>query len=172
MDLNNYIRDIPDFPKKGILYKDITTLLKDKTAFSEAINQLYNRHKNNNISKVVGIEARGFIFGSSLAFKIGCGFVPIRKPNKLPYKTYNQEYSLEYGTDTIEIHTDAINKNDNILLVDDVLATGGTACAAIELLEKFDCNLLECLFILEISVLKGSSKILNKKKNYFTLLKS
>ncbi len=172
MDFNNYIRDIPDFPKKGILYKDITTLLKDKAAFSETINQLYKRHKNNNISKVVGIEARGFIFGSSLAYKIGCGFVPIRKPNKLPYNTYTQDYSLEYGTDKMEIHTDAINKNDNILLVDDVLATGGTVCAAIELLEKFDCNLLECLFILEISALKGSSKILNKKKNYFTLLKS
>ncbi|MBF96334.1 MAG: Adenine phosphoribosyltransferase [Alphaproteobacteria bacterium MarineAlpha9_Bin4] len=172
MDLNNYIRDIPDFPKKGILYKDITTLLKDKTAFSETLNQLHIRHKNNNISKVVGIEARGFIFGSSLATKLGCGFVPIRKPNKLPYKTYNQSYSLEYGTDIMEIHIDAIDKNDNIILVDDVLATGGTAFAAIELLERFNCNLLECLFILEISELKGAKKILNKNKKYFSLIKS
>ena len=172
MDLINYIRDIPDFPKKGILYKDITTLLKDKDAFSETINQLYLRHKENNITKVIGIEARGFIFGASLANKLGCGFVPIRKPSKLPYKTYAQEYSLEYGTDKMEIHTDAISKNENLLLVDDVLATGGTACAAIDLIKKFDCNLLECLFILEISALEGAEKFLNKKIDYFALLKS
>ena len=172
MDLNNYIRDIPDFPKKGILYKDITTLLKDKVAFYETINQLYLRHKESNINKVIGIEARGFIFAASLASKIGCGFIPIRKPNKLPYKTYAQEYSLEYGTDKMEIHTDAIDKNDNLLLVDDVLATGGTACAAIDLVKKFDCKLLECLFILEISALKGAVKLLEKKVDYFSLLKS
>jgi len=171
MDLSSYIRDIPDFPKKGILYKDITTLLKNNTAFSEVINILYMRHKENKISKVIGIEARGFIFGSSLATKLSCGFVPIRKPGKLPHKTYYKNYKLEYGSDTLEIHTDAISKDERILLIDDVLATGGTACASIELLERFKCKLVECLFILEISGLKGYKEILKKKKSYFSLIK-
>ncbi len=171
MDFSSYIRDIPDFPKKGIVYKDITTLLKNSTAFSEVINILYMRHKESKISQVVGIEARGFIFGSSLATKLSCGFVPIRKPGKLPYKTYNKDYKLEYGNDTLEIHTDAISKDENILLLDDVLATGGTACASIELLEKFKCNLVECLFIIEITGLKGYEEIIKKKKSYFSLIK-
>ena len=171
MDFSSYIRDIPDFPKKGIVYKDITTLLKNSTAFSEVINILYMRHKESKISHVVGIEARGFIFGSSLATKLSCGFVPIRKPGKLPYKTYNKDYKLEYGNDTLEIHTDAISKDENILLLDDVLATGGTSCASIELLEKFNCNLVECLFILEITGLKGYKEIIKKKKSYFSLIK-
>ena len=171
MDLFNYIRDIPDFPKKGILYKDISPLLKSKKAFSYTTEQFYMRHKSNKIDLVVGIEARGFIFGSSLANKLNCGFVPIRKSNKLPYDTFKQTYNLEYGTDTVEIHKDAIGNKNNILLIDDVLATGGTVSAAIELLENFNCDLLECLFLLELSFLKGSDKILNRKKNYFSLLK-
>ena len=170
MDLITYIRDIPDFPKKGILYKDISPLIQNKKAFSYSTEQLYTRHKKSKIDLVIGIEARGFIFGSSLANKLGCGFVPIRKPNKLPYKTYKQSYNLEYGTDCIEIHKDAINNNDNVLLVDDVLATGGTAWAALALLENFNCNLVECLFLLEISFLKGFEKILQKRKKYFSLL--
>lgn len=172
MDLKSYIRDIPDFPKKGILYKDITTLLKNKEAFSETINIFYKRHKKNNVQKIVGIEARGFIFGAALAYKLGCGFVPIRKPYKLPYKTFHQEYKLEYGYDTIEIHTDAIKENENILLIDDVLATGGTINASLELMEKFKCSILECLFILEIASLQGYKKILQKKKRYYSILKS
>ncbi len=171
MDLINYIRDIPDFPKKGILYKDISPLLKSKKAFSYTTEQFYMRHISNKIDLVVGIEARGFIFGSSLANKLDCGFVPIRKSNKLPYNTFKQTYNLEYGTDTVEIHKDAIGNKNNILLIDDVLATGGTVSAAIELLENFNCNLLECLFLLELSFLKGSDKILNRKKKYFSLLK-
>ena len=171
MDLINYIRDIPDFPKKGILYKDISPLLQNKKAFSYTMEQFYARHKHNNIDKIIGIEARGFIFGAALANKLGCGFIPIRKPNKLPYKTFKQKYSLEYGTDTVEIHKDAIENDDNILLIDDVLATGGTACAAIDLLENFNCNLLECLFLLELTFLDGVNKILEKRKKSFSLLK-
>lgn len=172
MNFSNYIRDIPDFPKKGILYKDITTLLGDQSAYTEIVNQLFNRHKNNSIDKVVGIESRGFIFGASLATRLGCAFVPIRKPNKLPYKVYSKEYDLEYGTDTLEIHIDAIKKKDRVVLIDDVLATGGTASAAIDLLERFDCSLIECLFIIEIVTLKGFSKIIDKKKSFFSFIKS
>ena len=171
MDLVNYIRDIPDFPKKGILYKDISPLLQNKKSFSYAIDQFCIRHKNNKIDKIIGIEARGFIFGAALANELGCAFIPIRKPNKLPYKTFKQKYSLEYGTDTVEIHKDAIENDDNILLIDDVLATGGTACAAIDLLENFNCNLLECLFLLELTFLDGVNKILEKRKKSFSLLK-
>ena len=171
MDLINYIRDIPDFPKKGILYKDISPLLQNKKAFSYTMEQFYIRYKHNKIDKIIGIEARGFIFGAALANKLGCGFIPIRKPNKLPHKTFKQNYSLEYGTDTIEIHKDAIENDDNILLIDDVWATGGTACAAIDLLENFNCNLLECLFLLELTFLDGVNKILEKRKKSFSLLK-
>ena len=171
MDLVNYIRDIPDFPKKGILYKDISPLLQNKKAFSYTIEQFYIRHKNNKIDKIIGIEARGFIFGAALANELGCAFIPIRKPNKLPYKTFKQKYSLEYGTDTVEIHKDAIENDDHILLIDDVLATAGTACAAIDLLENFNCNLLECLFLLELTFLDGVNKILEKRKKSFSLLK-
>ena len=171
MDLINYIRDIPDFPKKGILYKDISPLLQNKKAFSYTMEQLYIRYKHNKIDKIIGIEARGFIFGAALANELGCAFIPIRKPNKLPYKTFKQKYSLEYGTDTVEIHKDAIENDDNILLIDDVLATGGTACAAIDLLENFNCNLLECLFLLELTFLDGVNKILEKRKKSFSLLK-
>ena len=170
MDLINYIRDIPDFPKKGILYKDISPLLQNKKAFSYTTDQFYKRHLDNKIDLIVGIEARGFIFGSSLANKLGCGFVPIRKPHKLPHDTFKQNYSLEYGTDSIEIHKDALKNKDNVLLIDDVLATGGTACAAIDLLENFNSNLVECLFVLELSFLKGIDKILKRKKKYFSLL--
>ncbi len=170
MDLINYIRDIPDFPKKGILYKDISLLLQNKKAFYYTTEMFYNRHKNSNIDIIVGIEARGFIFGSSLANRLRCGFVPIRKSNKLPHKTFKKSYSLEYGIDSLEIHKDAIKNNFNVLLIDDVLATGGTACAAIDLLENFNINLIECLFLLEISFLKGYNRILKQRKKYFSLL--
>ncbi len=171
MNLNKYIRDIPDFPEKGIIYKDITPLLKSKVAYTYLISKLYNRYKKFNIDIVVGIEARGFIFGSSLATKLKCGFVPIRKKNKLPYKVIKKKYKLEYGYDTIEIHKDSIKKTNRVLLIDDVIATGGTVHAAIQLLNKFKCNIVECCFILEIEKLKGINKV-KKKIAFYSVLKS
>ena len=171
MDLNKYIRDIPDFPKKGIVFKDITTLLNNSKAYSKTIDILCDRYKDKNITKVIGVEARGFIIGASLSTKLECGFVPIRKVNKLPYKTYKYEYSLEYGTDCIEIHKDAIIKTDNVVLIDDVLATGGTIEAALKLIDNFKCNLVECAFLIELAFLKGKEKLENSQTNYYSLLK-
>ena len=166
MDLNKYIRDIPDFPEKGIIFKDITPLLKSKVAYTYLISKLYNRYKKFNIDIVIGIEARGFIFGSSLATRLKCGFVPIRKKNKLPYSVLKKKYKLEYGYDTIEIHKDSIKKTNRVLLIDDVIATGGTVSAAIQLLNKFKCNIVECCFILEIEKLQGIKKVKEKIKSY------
>ena len=161
MNLSKYIRDIPDFPKKGIVYKDITPLLQSSKAFSYLLNILYKRYKNQNLDLILGVEARGFIFAASLATKLGCGFVPIRKKNKLPYKTFSAKYQLEYGHDIIEIHKDSIKKNAKVLIVDDVLATGGTINASLELLSNFDCKLYECCFIIQLMNLNG---IFNIKK--------
>ena len=171
MDFNKYIRDIPDFPKKGIVFKDITTLLSDSEAYTKTIDMLFERYTDKNITKVIGIEARGFIIGASLSTKLECGFVPIRKVNKLPYETYRYEYSLEYGTDSIEIHKDAISKTDNVVLIDDVLATGGTIEAAVKLISNFKCNLIECAFLIELAFLNGKKKLENNQTNYFSLLK-
>ena len=171
MNLNNYIRDIPDFPKKGIVYKDITTLLKDATAYTFVINKLFDRYKDQRIDKVIGIEARGFIIAASLATKLNCGMIPIRKVNKLPYKTYKYEYQLEYGKDCMEMHIDAIAPNDNILLVDDVLATGGTIEAAIKILKNFNYNLVECAFLIELLFLNGKNRISEKNINHYSLIK-
>lgn len=170
MDLNKYIRDIPDFPKKGIVYKDITTLLKNSEAYNFVINQLFDRYKHKRIDKVIGIEARGFILAASLATKLNCGMVPIRKINKLPYKTYKYEYTLEYGKDCIEVHQDAVDVNDNVILIDDVLATGGTVEAAISLLQNFKCNLVECAFLIELLFLKGNNKISKKNFTHYSVL--
>jgi len=161
MDLKQFIRNIPDFPKEGILFRDITTLLKSNKAFNYALEALYNQIVDKNITKVVAIESRGFIFGSLLAHKLNAGFIPIRKPNKLPAEKLSQEYALEYGTDKIEIHKDAISPNDNVLLHDDLLATGGTMLAACKLIENLGGNIKQISFLIELEALKGR-ELLNK----------
>ena len=162
-DLKQYIRDVPDFPKKGIIFKDITTLLKNPIAMKLTLDILYARVKDLRIDKVVGIEARGFIFGALLAEKLNAGFIPVRKPGKLPAEVYSQTYDLEYGTDTIEIHKDAISIGDRILLHDDLLATGGTAKAACDLIEKIGGTIVEALFIIELGFLNGRDQLRNYK---------
>ncbi len=149
------IRNIPDFPKPGIQFKDITTVLKDPGFFAFILNALTKIYSKKDITKVVCIESRGFILGGALAFNIGAGFVPIRKPGKLPAATYSKTYALEYGTDTLEIHKDAITHEDIVLLHDDLLATGGTALAATELLRNFNPNKIFLSFLCELSFLKG-----------------
>ena len=158
-DLKNYIRSIKDFPKQGIMFRDITTLLKKPDALKETINQLYDIAKDKNINKVVGIESRGFILGGALAEKLGCGFVPVRKPNKLPAERISESYYLEYGEDKIEIHKDAIQKGDRVLMHDDLLATGGTMEAACKLIEKLGGEVVQISFIIELSFLNGRDKL-------------
>jgi adenine phosphoribosyltransferase len=159
MDLKKFIRDVPDFPIEGIVFKDITTLLIDHEASNYTLETLYNLCKNKGITKVVGIESRGFIFGNALALKLGVGFVPIRKPGKLPAETVSESYQLEYGTDTIEIHKDALAPDDKVLLHDDLLATGGTMEAAAKLIEKLGAQVCQISFLIELSFLKGRDKI-------------
>ena len=157
--IEELIRDIPDFPKAGIQFKDITPLLQDPERVREAVTSFAKSLEGKTIHKVVGIEARGFLFGMLLAEKLNAGFVPIRKPGKLPYKTFSEEYDLEYGSNTLEIHQDAIKKGENVIIHDDVLATGGTAEAACKLVERMGGNIVECNFIMELSFLKGADKI-------------
>ena len=159
MELKKLIRDVPDFPKKGIVFKDITTLLKDSRGLSAAAEKLYELAKNKMITKVAGIESRGFILGGLLADKLNAGFIPIRKPKKLPSETISESYSLEYGTDSIEIHKDAIVKGDKVLLHDDLLATGGTMEAACKLIEKLGGEVVQISFIIELDFLKGRDKL-------------
>ncbi len=156
--IKNSIRDIIDFPKKGIVFKDITTAIKDKEIFKIITDELYEKFKNKKIDYVVGIESRGFIFGAPLAYKLNCGFVPVRKPNKLPAEVISQEYELEYGTDKIEIHKDALKKGDRVLITDDLLATGGTAQAAVQLVSKI-AEVEAVAFIIELTDLKGREKL-------------
>ncbi|VXB89493.1 adenine phosphoribosyltransferase [Maribacter litoralis] len=159
MDFKSFIRDVPNFPKEGVIFKDITLLLQNPEMLkqtAEALAQLLNDQK---IDKVVGMESRGFIFGPILASKLNAGFVPIRKPGKLPYTTLSETYDLEYGTDTLEIHIDSITKGDRVLIHDDVLATGGTASAACKLVEKLGGTIVQCNFLIELSFLEGVSKI-------------
>lgn len=153
------IRDIPDFPKEGILFKDITTLLRDPRAFQMTIDALGDRFKNSAIDYVVGIESRGFIFGGPIAYKLGVGFVPVRKPGKLPGATTRIEYQLEYGTDALEIHMDAIEPGKRVLVVDDLLATGGTVKATIDLCEKIGAQVVGAAFLIELSFLNGKEKL-------------
>ena len=159
--LNKVIRTIPDFPKKGIMFKDITTLLNNKEALRELIDFLKDRYKDKNIDFVAGIESRGFIFGSALAYALGSGFVPIRKKGKLPYTTISEKYALEYGFDEVEIHIDAFRdiKNPKVLLIDDLIATGGTASAAVNLIKKVGAEVVEACFIIELEFLKGRDKL-------------
>jgi len=157
--IKNKIRTIPDFPKKGIMFRDITTLLNDKEGFERVIDIFYNRYKNKDIDIVAGIEARGFIIGGALASRLGVGFVPIRKKGKLPYDTLVEEYELEYGKDGVEIHKDAVKDGQKVLLIDDLLATGGTANASCRLIEKLGGKIIECCFIVELPDLKGRNKL-------------
>lgn len=159
MDLKNFIRDVPNFPKQGIIFKDITTLLKDKTALKEALQQLYSKVENLKIDKVVAIEARGFIFGSLLAEKLNAGFVPVRKPGKLPAEKISESYLLEYGSDSLEIHTDAIQKGEKVLIHDDLLATGGTVEAVAKMVEKLGGEIVGILFLIELDFLNGREKL-------------
>ncbi|WP_426485193.1 adenine phosphoribosyltransferase [Flavobacterium sp. 2] len=159
MKIENYIRDIQCFPKEGILFKDITPLLNDPIARQECLSVLVNSLKDQKIDKVVGAESRGFFFGILLAQELNAGFIPVRKPKKLPYETIAASYELEYGTDSLEIHTDAIKKGDRVLIHDDVLATGGTAKAVCELVERLGGEIVQCNFLMELSFLNGREKI-------------
>lgn len=153
------IRSIPDFPKKGILFRDITPLLQNGKMFGEVIKYFAARYRGKKISAVACIESRGFIFGSALAYELGVGFIPLRKPGKLPYDTYKMKYDLEYGTSTLEIHKDALKHGDRVVLIDDLLATGGTMAAAVKLVKKLGAQVVETDFIIELAALKGKSKL-------------
>lgn len=159
MEFAKLIRDVPDFPQKGIIFKDITTLLQDGDAFRQAMNQLVKPYLDEAVDKVVGIEARGFIIGGILAYKLGCGFVPARKPGKLPAATVREEYSLEYGSNVLELHRDSIAKGERVLIVDDLLATGGTALAAARLVEKLGGEVIAIQFLIELEFLHGREKL-------------
>jgi adenine phosphoribosyltransferase len=159
MDLKKTIRDIPGFPKEGIIFKDITTLLKEAKAFKEAVDLIVDEYKNKKIDTVVSVEARGFIFGAAVAYRLGAGIVPVRKKGKLPYKTNKATYELEYGTDTLEIHQDAIKKGDRVLVVDDLLATGGTVKAVTGLIEDSGGEVVGLAFVIELLPLKGREKL-------------
>jgi len=159
MNLENRIRTIPNFPKNGIMFKDITTVLKDHDAFAYCTNTLFNKYKDKGITKVIGIESRGFILGAALAYRLGVGFVPIRKPGKLPAETIRQEYQLEYGTDAIEIHKDAIINGEKVLLHDDVLATGGTMEAACKMVNQIGGVIVGLSFLIELSFLNPRKKL-------------
>lgn len=158
-DIKKMIRNVEDFPKKGIVFRDITTAVKDAKTMKKIIDLMTAEFEGEKIDYVAGIESRGFIFGMPIAYKLGCGFIPIRKPGKLPAETIGQEYSLEYGTDKIEIHKDAIEEGKNVLLVDDLLATGGTAAAACELVKKAGGKLVGVAFVIELEDLKGKEKL-------------
>lgn len=159
MNLGDYIRDVPDFPEKGVVFKDITPLLEDHRAFGVAAHELYLFTEGLKVDKVVGIESRGFFFAPLLAQKLGAGFIPARKPGKLPRRTRRQDYDLEYGTDALEIHAESILPGDRVLIHDDVLATGGTARAMCDLIEHLGGTVVQCNFLIELSFLEGRKKL-------------
>ena len=161
MNFEKTIRTIPDWPKKGILFYDITTLLADKDAFAAAVKAISDKYRDKKINYVAAVEARGFIFGSAVAVNLGAGFVPIRKKGKLPSKTESITYDLEYGTDTLQVHSDAVKKDSNVLMVDDLLATGGTMAAACKLIEKIGGKIEGIAFLIELKELNGRKKIEN-----------
>lgn len=158
-DLKALIRDVPDFPKKGIIFKDITPLLKDAAAFRQAVKQIVEEYKGRKVDAVLGIEARGFIIGAAAAQELGVGFLPVRKPGKLPYETLSASYELEYGSDSLEIHKDALSKDDRILIVDDLLATGGTMAACCKLVESLGGEVVGIAFLIELGFLNGRDKL-------------
>ena len=167
--IKDAIRTIPDYPRPGIMFRDITTLLKDPAGFRQTIDEFLARYKGRKIDKVVGIESRGFIIGSVLAYLLGLGFVPVRKKGKLPAETVGHDYELEYGTDRVEIHVDAISKGDRILLVDDLIATGGTAEAACTLIEGIGGKIVECCFVIDLPDLGGRKRLEARGHKVFTL---
>lgn len=169
MDLRSAIREVPDFPKKGIGFKDITTLIKDKVAFKYAVDEIVNDLKDKNIDYIVGPEARGFLMGSAVAYALGVGFIPVRKKGKLPAEVIQKEYDLEYGTDILEIHKDAIEKGSNVAIVDDLIATGGTVLAVAELLESIGANIKAMEFLIELTFLNPEEKL--KKYHINSLVK-
>jgi adenine phosphoribosyltransferase len=159
MDLKETIRSIPNWPIDGVIFRDLTTLMNNPQAFRESCDILYERYKDMGVEKIVGIDARGFVFGAVLAYKLGIGFVPVRKNGKLPSKTIQQDYSLEYGKDILEIHEDAFEKGEKVVIVDDLIATGGTVGATVKLARKAGAQILECAFIIELPDLKGRDQI-------------
>ncbi len=168
MELKDLIRNVPDFPIKGIQFKDVTTLLKEGEAFASAVDYMYEPFRQKEIDKIAAIEARGFIFGAALAYKLNLGFVPIRKPGKLPAETISEEYELEYGKNAIEVHADAVRQGERILLVDDLLATGGTAAAACRLIERLGGDIVGVSFLIELTDLKGRDLL--RKYTVFSLI--
>ena len=170
MDLRAAIRTIPDYPKPGVMFRDITTLLADARAFRRAIDELVQPLAGAKIDKVAGIEARGFILGGAIAHQLSVGFIPIRKKGKLPFETMGEAYELEYGVDEVEIHVDAIGKGDRVLLVDDLIATGGTASAAIRLLERAGAEIVLCSFVVDLPDLGGADKLRAMGKQVVSLI--
>jgi adenine phosphoribosyltransferase len=162
-ELKSKIRNVPDFPIKGVMFRDITTLVKDKAAFKYVVDQLYERYKDKKIDQVIGIESRGFIFGGALAHRLGCGFVPARKLGKLPSETIEESYELEYGRTSLQMHIDAIKKGDRVLVLDDLLATGGTIRATANMVERLGGTIVEIAVVIELSFLKGRDKLKNYK---------
>ncbi|MFA5145995.1 MAG: adenine phosphoribosyltransferase [Candidatus Omnitrophota bacterium] len=158
-ELKSYIRDVPGFPKEGIIFKDITPLLKDGRTFRESVDMIADQFKGKSIDAVLSVEARGFIFGAALAYKLGVGIIPVRKKGKLPFKTNSVTYDLEYGKDTLEIHQDAFKKGANLLIVDDLLATGGTTHAVVEMIENMGGKIVGLAFVVELLPLKGREKL-------------
>ncbi len=159
MDLAPLIRNVPDFPKPGIQFKDVTTLLKNGPAFRQIIDGWRNRYADQNVDAIVGAEARGFMFGGALAYALGLPFVPVRKPGKLPAETLSETFQLEYGSDTLEIHKDALKRGERVVLIDDLLATGGTMEAVIRLVEKLGAEIVEIAFVIELPLLKGRERM-------------
>ncbi|MGB2705289.1 MAG: adenine phosphoribosyltransferase [Candidatus Omnitrophota bacterium] len=168
-ELKKIIRNIPDFPKKGIVFRDITPLIGEEEAFAYVIDEFAKRYKDKKIDYIVSVESRGFIFGAALAYVIGAGLIPVRKKGKLPHETHEVTYDLEYGKDTLQIHKDALEKGKNVLILDDLLATGGTTCATIDLVNKLGGKVIEAAFVIELEFLKGREKI--KDVPIFSLVK-
>ena len=169
MSIKSKIRTIENYPIKGVMFRDITTLLKDPEGLRASINKLVDRYKDLNIDKIVAIESRGFIIGAPIAYLLNVGLVLIRKPGKLPAETIDQTYKLEYGTDRIEVHTDAINKGDKVLIVDDLIATGGTAEATVKLVKKMHGEIIECCFVIDLPDIGGRARLENMGQKVFTL---
>ncbi len=168
VNLREYVRDVPDFPKPGILFRDITPLLASSVAFEAAIDLFAARYAELEIDTIVAAESRGFIFGAPLSLRLNASFVPIRKPGKLPYDKHSHSYDLEYGSDTLEIHSDAIARGQRVLVIDDLLATGGTVEACVKLLENFSAEIVECAFCIHLSGLEGEKKL--EPHSVFSLL--